>query len=255
MNLVIPMSGLGARFARAGYTDPKPLINIHGRPIIEWVLKMFPGAENVVFICRNEHLETTEMRAVLERICPTGRIIGIEGHKLGPVYAVSKAYDAIADKEPVLVSYCDYYMHWDYEAFIQGIKKSGCHGAVPCYSGFHPHLIPPKNLYASCRVDEKGTLLEIREKYSFTEDKTLSRHSPGLYYFATGELLKKYFTRMIAEDISLGGEYYISLVYNLMVADGLKVDVPVNVERFCQWGTPEDLREYEVMVDIVRGLV
>lgn len=142
--LIIPMSGLGSRFVRAGYTDPKPLITLDGRRLIEWVLRMFPGAEDPLFICRREHIETTPMRSILTALRPKGRIVVIEGAKLGPVDALLKAEDAIPDNRPALVSYCDYYMHWNYAAFRGAMEAVGAAGAVPCYTGFHPHLMPEK---------------------------------------------------------------------------------------------------------------
>lgn len=242
--LVIPMSGLGSRFLRVGYTDPKPLIEIDGHPMIEWVLRMFPGAEDPIFICRREHLETTPMRDILLRLKPKGRIVPIEGAKLGPVDALLKAEDTIPDDRPALVSYCDYYMQWDYAAFRADMQAKNAAGAVPCYTGFHPHLLPAKNLYACCRVDQSDRLIEIREKYSFENDKTKARHSPGVYYFNSGSTLKKYAHMLMEKDDSLGGEYYVSMIFNHMVADGLAVYAPANVHHFCQWGTPEDVAEY-----------
>jgi NDP-sugar pyrophosphorylase family protein len=238
------MSGLGKRFADAGYKDIKPLIKVHGKPIIEWVVNLFPGETDFIFICRNEHLETTELRSELNRIMPSGKIIGIEGHKFGPVYAVSKAFDEIEDEEEVIVNYCDFYQDWDYSDFRSRMKDSRYCGAIPCYTGFHPHLLHEKNLYASCKVNQAMELQEIREKYSFESDKTKAYHSGGTYYFSKGEYVKKYFSKMMEEDISLNGEYYVSLVYNLMLRDELKVLVYDKVPHFCQWGTPEDLEEY-----------
>lgn len=245
VQLVVPMSGLGSRFAERGYADPKPLIKVHGKPMIEWVLNMFPGLDKPVFVCRESHLRDTHMRETLESLAPEGTIVSTPGAKLGPVDAVMRAASAIDDAQPVLVSYCDYYMHWDMEAFLQATWRHDCHGAIPCYSGFHPHLIPERNVYASCAVDENESLLEIREKYSFAADKTRARHSPGVYWFRSGKVLKHYFQRYLEEGPALNGEYYVSLVYNLMLRDGLNVWAPVNVSRFCQWGTPEDLREHE----------
>lgn len=242
--LIIPMSGLGSRFLRAGYTAPKPLIEVDGRPMVEWVLRMFPGAEDPIFICRREHIETTPMRNILTRLKPGGRVVVIEGAKLGPVDALLKAADAIPDDRPALVSYCDYYMQWDYAAFRTAMAAAGAAGAVPCYTGFHPHLLPAKNLYACCRVDATDRLIEIREKHTFEADKTKARHSPGIYYFNSGATLKKYGHRLMEREDSLGGEYYASMVFNHLVADGLPVYAPANVHHFCQWGTPEDVAEY-----------
>lgn len=244
MQVLIPMSGLGSRFVEAGYTQPKPLISVLGKPIIEWVVSMFDAEDDIIFVCREEHLQTTEMRNCLNDLRPNAKIISIKGHKKGPVYALKCIEEAIDNDAQTIVTYCDYFMQFDYEAFKKSVKKSGADGAIPCYTGFHPHLMKEKNLYASCNVNENGQLIEIKEKYSFTVDKTQSLHSPGLYYFKSGEILKQYIDIMIDRDISLNGEYYASLLYNPMVDNGLTVDVPANVTHFCQWGTPEDLEDF-----------
>lgn len=251
--LIIPMSGLGSRFVRAGYGDPKPLIKVQGHPIIEWVLRIFPGEEDPIFICRREHIETTAMADILKDLRPEGRIVVIEGAKLGPVDALIKAADHIDDQRPALVSYCDYYMRWDYPAFLRLVGSGAYTGAIPCYTGFHPHLIPAKNLYASCRVDDRGDLIEIREKYSFEADKLKARHSPGVYYFHSGTILKHYGRQLMAQDDALNGEYYVSMIYNHLVHDGMRVTAPANVRQFCQWGTPEDLDEYLYWTQVARA--
>ncbi len=247
MKIIIPMTGYGSRFVAAGYQELKPLIRVQGRPIIEWIVKgMYPGETDFLFVCREEHLRSIpEMRPFLEALAPQGRIYAVHNWvKQGPVCDVLRAADAIGDDEPCIVNYCDFYMDWDYAAFCRKAAERGCDGAVPCYSGFHPHLLPEKNLYASCLVDEDENLVEIREKFSFEADKTKARHSPGVYYFRTGALLKHYFRKQMDCGQTLNGEHYASLPYNFLVEDGRKVWVPVNVEFFCQWGTPEDLQDY-----------
>ena len=109
-----------------------------------------------------------------------------------------------------------------------------------------------KNYYGSCLTDENDDLIEIREKYSFERDKTKAKHSPGVYYFKTGALLKTYCKKLVDSNQTLNGEFYASLPYNFMVQDGLKVWVPVNVRKFCQWGTPEDLEDYLFWTECVR---
>jgi NDP-sugar pyrophosphorylase family protein len=251
MQIIIPMSGLGKRFQDAGYKEIKPLIKVNGKPIIEWVVNLFPGDHEFIFICREEHLQQTELKKVLQRIMPSGKIVSIEGHKLGPVYAVSKVFDLINDDEEVITNYCDFFQIWDFDHFRKSVKEKKSHGAIPCYTGFHPHLLHPENLYASCKKDEKGNLEKIREKFSFESDKTKTSHSGGTYYFSKGLYVKKYFMQLMNEKLDLNGEYYISMVYNLLVKDGLDVLVYDDVKYFCQWGTPKDLKEYETWMRIM----
>lgn len=256
MQIIIPMTGYGSRFKAAGYKELKPFIKVHGKPILEWVVKMFPGEKDILFVCRQEHLDTIpNMEAEIKRICPTGKIasIGDDWEKLGPVYNIMQVKDFVKDDETCITCYCDYYMHWDYEDFKRTMKEKDCEGCVPCYTGFHPHLIPEKNLYASCQVDKDVNLIEIREKFSFEKDKTKALHSPGAYYFKSGALLKKYYQKQIDRKMTTKDEFYSSITYNLLCEDGLKTYIYDKIPHFCQWGTPKDLEDHLFWVEIVKS--
>lgn len=255
MKIVIPMTGYGSRFVAAGYQNLKPFIEVQGMPILQWIVQgMYQGEQDFLFVCREEHLkQDPNMRAKLLKIAPSAEIFAIEDWiKKGPVYDVLKAESYIEDERPCIINYCDFYMVWDYPAFVKNVEEKNCDGCIPCYSGFHPHLMIEANYYASCLTDTEDYLIEIREKYSFEKDKTKAKHSPGVYYFKTGALMKKYFQKLIDSQQTINGEYYASLPYNFMVQDGLKVWVPVNVDKFCQWGTPQDLQDYLFWTECTR---
>lgn len=280
MNVIVPMTGYGSRFVAAGYKDLKPFIRVMDRPIIEWIVKgMYPADVNWIFVCRGEHLRADPaMRERLLELAPEATIVSIDDWvKKGPVYDVLRAYRMLCGAEDTrdeqgkavggeiigtaridaedgfIINYCDFYMTWDYHAFAEEARARGCDGAVPCYTGFHPNLLPEKNYYASCLTDGADDLIEIREKYSFEQDKTKAKHSPGVYYFRNGGIMEKY-CRILTEheECAINGEFYASLPYNFMVRDGLKVWAPANVEYFCQWGTPEDMWEFVYWTDCIR---
>ena len=248
MQIIIPMAGSGQRFKKAGYKTIKPLIEVDGKPIIEYVTNLFPGEEDFLFICSQEQLDTTDLKNILLKLKPQGKVVGIKGHNLGPVPSVLEAVDEIKEKVPVVVNYCDFDMHWDYENFKKFAKDSNADGVVVCYTGFHPHLDGP-NFYAGVRTDDRRNILEIKEKHSYTQNKQEGWHSNGTYYFKSGHLVKKYFHKLLSSKQSHeNGEYYVSLVYNLLINDGLK-NLVYPVDYFCQWGTPEDLKEYLMWMD------
>ncbi len=251
MKLVIPMSGQGHRFVAAGYQTPKPLIQVEGKPIIEHVLNMFPGEEDVIFICNEEHLANTEMRTILQKLKPQATIISVPVHQKGPVHAITSAFDYINDDEDVMVSYCDFTQNWDYHEFKQKVADQKFAGAIPAYSGFHPHLLK-KNVYAGILTDTENMLCDIKEKHCFTENPEDSHHSSGAYYFGNGALLKKYSTELIEANINLNGEYYASMLYYLLLRDQLPIYVPP-IKHFMQWGTPEDLEEYEAWSQLIHS--
>ncbi|MGL4524479.1 MAG: glycosyltransferase family 2 protein [Spirochaetia bacterium] len=256
MQIIIPMTGYGKRFENAGYDKLKPFIQVQNFPMIEWVTRMFKGdEENILFICRKSHLQIHPyIDKELHKVAPKANVFYLDDlEKKGPVDTLLKASHLIKDNEPVLISYCDYYMQWDYQQFKDHVIERDCDGAIPCYTGFHPHLLHKENLYATCQIDESQHLLEIKEKFSFEKDKMNSLHSPGVYYFKSGALLKKYAQKLIHENVHINGEYYMSLPYNYLVQDSLKVWCPSNVHYFCQWGTPKDLEEYLFWTNLILG--
>ena len=118
MQIVIPMSGFGERFRKAGYDIPKPLIEVQDKPIIAHVIDMFPGETDFHFICNREHLENPDykMRDILSQHCPSGKIYSIEPHKSGPVFAVQKIKKHLRLDKPVVVNYCDFKTHGLYDS-------------------------------------------------------------------------------------------------------------------------------------------
>ena len=98
--------------------------------------------------------------------------------------------------------------------------------------------------YAFCRLAEGSTRIsEIREKQPFTDNKMSEHASTGTYYFKTGKFVKDYFQKLIDEDVNINGEYYVSLVHNLLIQDGLYNTI-YEVPHMLQWGTPLDMDMY-----------
>ena len=131
MQLIIPMSGVGQRFRDSGYKVPKPFIKISGKPILQHVVDMFPGIEEVLFIVNKEHFEDKELniQSKLTRICPNAKIVVIDAHKLGPAWAILQASEYISLNSPVVVNYCDFACNWDFSAFRRGLE-SGIDGLI-----------------------------------------------------------------------------------------------------------------------------
>lgn len=245
MQIIIPMAGSGERFRKAGYDMPKPLIEINGKPMIEYVVNLFPGEEKFLFICNTDHVKKSGLKDMLLELKPRATIVEIEPHKRGPAYSLTldQTHKEIADNDEIIVNYCDFSMRWDYQKFKESVHKSQADSASVCYHGFHPHLLGP-NLYAGVRVDKNMRALEVQEKHSFTENKMDTWFQTGTFYFKSGSLLKKYSDRVIAENVRTGGEHYISHLFNFMIQDKCTSFV-YPVEYFCQLGTPEDLEQYK----------
>jgi len=224
-----------------GYREPKPLIIVDVKPFIVHLVELFPGETKFTFICNAKHLSETNMRSVLSSIVPNANIVEIPNHKKGPVYAVSLVSDLIEEDEEVIVNYCDFGTYWDYHDFLKHTRDRNADGAIPSYKGFHPHMLGSTN-YAFMR-DDKQMMLEIKEKEPFTNNRMNEYASNGTYYFKHGRYVKKYFKELMEQDINLNGEYYVSLVYNLLVKDGLSVSI-YDIQHMLQWGSPDDVQQY-----------
>lgn len=244
MQIVIPMSGFGERFRRAGYAAPKPLIEIDGKPIIAHVIDLFPGEHDFIFICNADHLAHApyRMEAILKQHCPTGRVIGIAPHKLGPIHAVRQVAELLDPARPVVVNYCDFTCLWDWHHFKAFVADAGCDGAIPAYKGFHPHTLGTTN-YAYMR-ECNGWVQDIQEKQPYTDNRMEEYASSGTYYFRTGQIMLEAFEATMAQDLNVGGEFYVSLAYKPLLAQQRPVAV-YDLQHFMQWGTPEDVAEYE----------
>jgi NDP-sugar pyrophosphorylase family protein len=244
MQIIIPMSGFGERFRRAGYTVPKPLIEIDGKPIIAHVIDMFPGEHDFLFICNSDHLANPDYRLekTLKDYCPTGRIVGIQPHKLGPIHAVRQVEYLIDPSLPVVVNYCDFTCYWDWHHFKELVTISECDGAIPAYKGFHPHTLGSTN-YAYMR-EEGGWVLDIQEKQPYTDNRMEEYASSGTYYFATGQIMSEAFRTTMEQGINVGGEFYVSLAYKPLLEANKKI-AAYPLQHFMQWGTPDDVAEYK----------
>lgn len=252
MNIIVPMAGNGARFVAAGYTDPKPLIKVCGKRIIEYVCDMYDKEnDNFTFICNYDHLANTDMHSILKDMVKNATIIGVPPHKLGPVHTVLGAMEHIDEDSPVIVSYCDNPATWDYNDFKDFVSDGDRHGCIVSHTGFHPHTLG-STLFAYSKTDIRNRVLEIKEKSCYTSNRFKEHASSGVYYFKYGYYIKKYFTRMISEGVNYKGEYYVTLVYNLMIQDGLNIFSYLN-DYVLAFGTPAEVRNYEAWQTILEG--
>ena len=243
MQIVIPMSGFGERFRNKGYKIPKPLILIDDKPIIAHVIEMFPSETDFTFICNEDHLlnEDYNMQSIILTHCPTANIVSIKPHKLGPAHAVLQIIDKLFLNKPVVINYCDFCCYWNWEDFKKFVQVKKCDGAIPAYKGFHPHSLGTTN-YAYIK-ETKKKVIDIQEKKPFTSNKMNEFASSGTYYFSTAKKLKEALKFQIKNKYKIKGEYYLSLSYKKLLKEKDLVLV-YPIQHFMQWGTPEDVIEY-----------
>lgn len=241
--LIIPMAGIGERFKKLGFSIPKALIKIKDQPLLSFIDAQFGVPQNKLFICNVEHLQndTFQMQSSINKFAPGSSIAGISPHKLGPVFSLISAEDQIIDDLPVLVSYCDCLSVFDMQLFQKEISNDHVDGIIFIYDGFHPSKI--RSLYHAYIQEENGYVIDVKEKESFTNKPYLEKASSGIYYFSSGKILKDLCQNAYKNNISINGEFFVSLLFKELIKNGKKIK-SFRVEKFINWGTPEDFLDY-----------
>ena len=240
MQIIIPMAGHSRRFKKAGYQTPKPFILIDHKPMIHWVCSMFSAQDSFFFIAQEEHLQKKEQQRILESAAPHHTLIAIPPHEEGPVYSALYAKQWVLKDEPIVVCYCDFYQHWDYEKFQQAMH--GEDGGITVFRGFHPASFGD-TYYAYIRSKDGCYMDELREKQSFTSERHQEFASSGVYYWRSWDLFEKYAEELMKSNVRISNEQYASLVFNPMRQNKLNIRI-FEIENFICWGTPEDLEQY-----------
>lgn len=245
MKIIIPMAG-----SSEGFDNIKPLVNIDGRPMIEHICSMFPRKSSFVFLCRQEDIQSLE--PVLKKIS-TECIIAPVGMTNGPAETVLHLDGHINNDEEIIISYCDAFVKWDFWKFVDEARKNNADGVLSTFKGFNPVFLGSES-HAYVNVNDDGLVTEVREKELFHPNKMENYTSAGSYYFSRWSLFVKYAKQMIDKNLAVNGSYFVSLVYNMMIKDGLRV-VPYDVGDFVSWGHPENLKEYIFWSEYFTSLV
>lgn len=146
----------------------------------------------------------------------------------------------INKSSPVIVSYCDFTVEWDYELFKRQVISYDC--CAPYFVGFHAASLG-ETKYAYMKESD-NLMIELREKDSYTSDRLNEPASTGIYYFKSFDFLQELAHEVITgEEILPNGESYVSLLMNPAVRKGYKV-LLFKVSKFICLGTPEDYDQF-----------
>jgi NDP-sugar pyrophosphorylase family protein len=234
------MTGTGQRFKDAGYRQLKPLIEVNGRSFFEHVVDMFPDLDDVLFIISRDEPQKYELTNKIKRKYPSSKVLEMPAHKFGPSFAVLQAAEMISETKKIIVSYCDFHATWDPSEMLNQLENMD--GSILTYTGFHPHMVR-NNKYAY--VEKHGELLtQIQEKNPFTDSPMDEEASAGCYGFSSKYVLISALEEQIKLNLNFNGEFYTSLTYLPILSRNGKVGT-VLAANFSQWGTPEDLADWQ----------
>ena len=121
MNILIPMAGAGSRFESAGYTLPKPLIDVFGKSMIQTVVDNLNMSGNYIFIVQETHFKKYDLLRVLNEVAFNCSIVVVNGVTEGAACTTLLAKEMINNNEPLVIANSDQYVEWDSFDFLSKI--------------------------------------------------------------------------------------------------------------------------------------
>jgi NDP-sugar pyrophosphorylase family protein len=236
INIVIPMAGLGSRFAQAGYTQPKPLIPVFGRAMIALVVANLRPSINhrFIFICQRALEAQHAISALLRDIAPGCEIILTDGVTEGAACSVLLAKAFIDNGEPLVIANCDQYVHIDINAFFDRALDPQVDGLVMTMPADHPK-------WSYVRRGVSGWVEEVREKAVISNEATV-----GIYHFQRGFEFVQAAHAMILRNERVNNEFYVAPVYNGLIAQAARIGTYDIGDAMFGIGTPDDLQRFMI---------
>lgn len=237
-NIVIPMAGAGSRFAKAGFTDPKPLISVLGRPMIQVVVNnLAPTAEHrFIFICQRQHVEAYGLREKLTSYALGCEIIELDGMTEGAACTVLTAAKFIDNDAPLMIANSDQYVDVDINTYLQDMDERKLDGLIMTMSASDPK-------WSFVALDDAAHVTRVVEKEVISSEATV-----GIYNFRRGADFVAAANEMIGRNERVNGEFYVAPVYNRLIARGQKIGA-FNIgdddgNGMHGLGIPEDLAKF-----------
>ena len=231
MNVLIPMAGAGSRFEKAGYTFPKPLIDVRGKPMIQWVVDNLNVEAKYIFIVQQSHFEKYNLKETLSNFCPNNEIIQIDGITEGAACTTLLAKQYIDKDEPLIIANSDQFVEWDSDEFIYSCNAGDLDANILTFNSTHPK-------WSYAKLNDLGFVTEVAEKKPISDLATV-----GIYYWRKGSDYVKYAEQMIDKNIRVNSEFYVCPVFNEAIQDNKKVRT-YNIDKMWGLGTPEDLEYF-----------
>lgn len=231
MNVLIPMAGAGTRFQQAGYTFPKPLIDVRSKPMIQVVVDNLNIDATFIYVVQKEHRGRYNLDTLLNLITPNCKIVEVDGITEGAACTTLLAKEFINNNEPLLMANSDQFVEWDSNEFMYKMIEQKVDGGILTFQATHPK-------WSFAKVDEYGYVTEVAEKNPISDIATV-----GVYYWAKGSDYVKYAEQMIDKNIRTNNEFYVCPVFNEAIGDGKKIKT-FNIEKMWGLGTPEDLNYF-----------
>ena len=231
LNVLIPMAGAGSRFEAAGYTFPKPLIEVKKKPMIQVVIENLNIDANYIYVVQKSHREKYNLDTLLGLLTPGCKIVEVDGITEGAACTALLAKEHIDNNNPLFFANSDQFVEWDSNEFMYKMQETDADGGIVTFKATHPK-------WSFAKINEHGLVTEVAEKNPISDIATV-----GYYYWKHGSDFVQYAEQMISKNIRVNNEFYVCPVFNQAIEAGLQIRT-FNTEGMWGLGTPEDLNYF-----------
>jgi len=239
LHIIMPMAGEGNRFKREGWTTPKPLIKLYGQPLFKHAISSVSASDiecKYSFVVRQEHVDEYKIDEQILSHLPEANVFSVLKTTKGAVETCLMAEKAIDDSDAVIVMDCD--LKFRSQSFMKIVRESLNQNETEAHGGALVSFDSDDPRYSYAALNEEGFVIRTAEK------EVISHHALcGAYFFSTGKKFKQIAHRLLGEPEFKKPEYYVSLLYNYLLADGETVRL-AKMEEYYSYGTPEELKKY-----------
>lgn len=233
------MAGEGSRFVAEGYSTPKPLIEVDGKPMIVRAVEDLPEADKHIFICRDFHIQKSGIDEKLKSFFKNTTVIGIDYLTEGQASTCLLAKDLLDPEDELLIGACDNGMIYNRSLF----EKQRREYDVLAFT-FRNNVTVLEKPQQYGWLKTKGTDITGTSIKKPISDTPMKDHAVvGAFWFKKAEYFGRCAEKMISENRRINNEFYVDECMRDAVELNLKAGV-FEIDSYICWGTPNDYKTY-----------
>lgn len=234
------MAGRGSRFAKEGYTLPKPLIPVHQTPMIKMVINNLTPKQphRFIFLCLSEHMKEYQLEEKLKAWAPGCEVIEFDTVTEGAACTVLVAKEFINNDDALMIANSDQWVDCSIDTYLAAMEEKNMDGLIMTMKANDPK-------WSYVRLNSQGWCTEVIEKVVVSDEATV-----GIYNFRHGKDYVRAAEQMIAKDLRVNGEFYVAPTYNQLIEEDAKIgfyNIGAELDGMYGTGIPSDLKKFEAL--------
>jgi len=236
MIALIPMAGAGSRFAEAGYSVPKPLLPILGKPMVVSAAGALPPSDEYIFIVRDYQIQDYQIDTHLKKHFPNCKIVILDYLTEGQASTCLHARNYINNEQELVIGASDNGMIYSLRDF-EAAKKDA--DALVFSFRNNPAVNEKPQAYGWINTSHDNMISNMSVKVPISSNPIHDHAVVGTFWFKEGKMFIEAAERMIQRNRRINNEFYVDECINDLIELGYNVKV-FEIDHYVCWGTPND---------------